>query len=76
MGPTVELLCSDDRASRQGIVTYALPSILSLFPDDIYNLLHAICKWGEHKRVHQEERERIIRGEIRELSGKLAQQIN
>lgn len=62
MGPTVELLCSAEKSERQGMVLYALPSILAVFPQETPHLLHAIAQWSAAKLLREEARERTLRG--------------
>jgi hypothetical protein len=58
----VELLCSAEKSERQGMVLYALPSILAVFPQETPHLLHAIAQWSAAKLLREEARERTLRG--------------
>jgi hypothetical protein len=62
VGPTVELLCSSEKSERQGMVLYALPSILAVFPQETPHLLQAIALWSAAKLRREEARERTLRG--------------
>ncbi|KAL6044405.1 hypothetical protein QOT17_023361, partial [Balamuthia mandrillaris] len=54
--PVVTALCTEEKALRHGMMVYALPSILQLFPGDLHHILSAIVlSEGKEKKTDEKE---------------------